>query len=125
MSHTHNYHTTHAHSYIAAGTTSTATVEYKTLISCTPKLRTAVSNDLIRLSGCLLAKELISIDNDSEFGNRYTEVADRAARLVELVQQKVYLDTQNYTKFIEVLKENQFGDILKILSDSEVFTQGN
>lgn len=101
------------------------TVEYQTLILCTPKLRTAASSDLTRLSGCLLAKGLISRDNDSELRNRHTEVADRAARLVELVQQKVNLDTQNYTKFIEILKENQFDDILKILSDSEAFTQGN
>ena len=35
------------------------TVKYQTIISCTTKLTVAVCNDLVRLSGCLLEKGLI------------------------------------------------------------------
>ena len=118
---TNIYHTCMTH--------TVGTVEYQTLISGTSKLRTAVSSDLIRLSGCLLAKGLISRDNDSELRNRHIEIADRAARLVELIQQKVNLDPQNYIKFIEVLKEDncQYSGILKFLNDSysSLITPGN
>ena len=122
--HTHSLH----HTYIHNDTYYWYTVEYQTIISATSKLRTAVRGDLTSLSGCLLAKRLISTDNDSELRNTRTEIADRAARLVELIQQKVYLDPQNYTTFIEVLEDScQYSDILRFLSQiySSLNTQGN
>jgi hypothetical protein len=90
------------------------------MVSCTTKLRTAVCNDLVRLSGCLLEKGLISQENDSGLRNRSVEEADRAARLVDLVQQKVKLDSRNYVLFTSILEEDEhhYSDILRILREA-------
>ena len=97
------------------------------MVSCTTKLTAAVCNDLIRLSGCLLEKGLISQENASGLRNRNIEEADRAARLVDLVQQKVKLDFQNYVQFTSILEDDKhhYSDILKILREAHSsLTQG-
>ena len=90
------------------------------MISCTTKLTAAVCNDLVRLSGCLLEKGLISQENATGLRNRHIEEADRAARLVDLVQQKVKLDSQNYVQFTSILEEDEhhYSDILRILRET-------
>ena len=90
------------------------------MISCTTKLTAAVCNDLIRLSACLLEKGLISQENASGLRNRYVEEADRAACLVDLVQQKVKLDSRNYVQFTSILEEDKhhYSDILRILREA-------
>lgn len=79
-----------------------------------------MSNNLVRLSGYLFEKGLISQENDSELRNRYVEEADRAARLVELIQQKVKLDPHNYVQFTSILEEDKhhYSDILRILREA-------
>ena len=102
------------------------TVEHQTLINCTMELRNAVSNSLIQLSGRLLANGLITQHNDSELRSRYILEADRAAKLVEIIQGKVQLDHHNYNKFIDILIEEDsdyYKDILTTLS--KTFHQGN
>jgi hypothetical protein len=97
------------------------------MVSCTTKLRAAVCNDLVRLSGYLLEKGLISQENDSGLRNRYVEEVDRAARLVELIQQKVKLDSRNYVQFTSILEEEKhhYSDILRILREAySSLTQG-
>jgi hypothetical protein len=92
------------------------------------ELRNAVSNNLVPLSGCLLSKGLISRDNDSELRHKYTVNADRAAKLVEIIQGKVQLDHQNYNKFVDILeREGDYDDILKTLSKTrhQLLNQGN
>ena len=93
--------------------------EYQTLLSCTSELICAVRSDLTGLSGRLRTEGLISANNCSELRNRNVEEADRAARLVELVQIKVELNSQNYFKFICVLERESryYSDILRILHD--------
>ena len=90
------------------------------MVSCTTKLTAAVCSDLIRLSGCLLEKGLISQDNASGLRNRNIEEADRAAHLVHLVQQKVKLDSRNYVQFTSILEEDEhhYSDILRILREA-------
>ena len=90
------------------------------MVYCTTKLTAAVCNDLVRLSGCLLEKGLISQENASRLRNRNVEEADRAARLVDLVQQKVKLDSQNYIQFTSILEEDEhhYSDILRILREA-------
>ena len=103
-------------------------MEYQTIISCTSELITTVSGDLIRLIGYLLAGRLISDNNFSELGNRDIKEADRAARLVELVQDKVMLDPENYLKFIHILeKDTTFNcDILRTPNEKYMlYSQGN
>ena len=89
------------------------------MIACTVELRAAVSNSLIQLSGYLLARGLITTDNDLELRNEMLSQASRAANLVELVQRRVQLDPQNYFKFINILKEDiaYYSDILRHLSE--------
>jgi hypothetical protein len=103
-----------------ASTTSTVSVEYQTMISCTTKLRTAVCHDLVQLSGYLLEKGLISQESDSGLRNRSVEEVDRAARLVDLIQQKVKLDSRNYVQFTSILEEDKhhYSDILRILKEA-------
>ena len=90
------------------------------MVSCTTKLTAAVCSGLVRLSGCLLEKGLISQENASGLRNRNIEEADRAARLVDLVQQKVKLDSQNYVQFTSILEEDEhhYSDILRILREA-------
>ena len=62
------------------------------MISLTEKLRDSLKYNLITLSIPLLANGLISTDDYSILRNRYIAKSSRAARLVELLQQKVKLD---------------------------------
>ena len=116
----------HLGDFAEAVTSTSNTFEYQTIISCTTKLRDAVCNNLVRLSGCLLEKGLISQHNDSELRNRYVEEADRAARLVEMIQHKVKLDRCNYVKFTSILEEDShhYSDILRILKEALAIMQG-
>ena len=90
------------------------------MVSCTTKLRSAVCNDLVRLSGCLLEKGLISQENESKLRNEFVEKAGRAAHLVDLIQQKVNLDIRNYVQFTSILEEDEhhYSDILRILREA-------
>ena len=120
------------HVFAAQGKTAKAvadtddTVEYRTMISCTSKLKTAVSGDLDRLCGWLFAKGLITKDHCSELGNRNIEDAKKAAKLVDLIQRKVNLNPDNYYTFIRILKEDSdyYRDILCILNRT-YDSQGN
>ena len=94
------------------------TAEYQTIIRCTPELKTAVESHLTNLSGHLLAKHLISPEQDVELrGNTHTK-CDRAAILVQLVTVKVEQNSGNYSIFIKILEENKntFREILAILN---------
>ena len=96
-------------------------VKYQTLIKRTMELKTAVSNDLVNLSGHLLAKGLISGNSKCEVTNDYTPEANRAAKLVDMIQKKVQLHHENYDEFVATLKQansEYYKDILKILDET-------
>ena len=81
----------------------------------------AVVNHLTNLSVYLLAKNLISSDQDVELRNRTVHKCDRAASLVQFVRDKVQQNSDNYHSFINILKEMDkmtFQDILKHLNDT-------
>jgi hypothetical protein len=93
------------------------------MINCTVALQNAVSNDriLVDLSGYLLQNGLITSGDRCEVTNERNAVDRRAADLVRIIQTKVKLDHQNYSKFIDTLKEadsSYYCDILKKLSDT-------
>ena len=83
-------------------------------------MRAAVCSDLVRLSGCLLEKGLISQENESKLRNEFVEKTGRAAHLVDLIQQKVKLDSRNYAQFTSILEEDKhhYSDILRILREA-------
>ena len=80
--------------------------EYRTIIQLTPELTTAFLNDLINLSGELLAVGLISSNNAANLRNQHNDANYRASQLVELIRNKIELDPKsNYKAFIDVLKQ--------------------
>ena len=89
--------------------------EYNTLIELTGDLRVAVRSHLTYLSGVLLAKHLISPDDDHYLRNQLHSEADRAAKLIELIQNRVQQNPKHYNKFICVLQDGAcqvYADIL-------------
>ena len=106
-----------------------STPEYKTLISLTTQLTHAVQDDLISISGDLLAESLISRDAASRLNNRMHSKAERAAEMIELIQNKVQQNFQHYHKFVQVLKkqgQEYYGDILGRLQEVyQQHTDGN
>ena len=96
------------------------------MIKCTVELKNALSNNLVNLSGYLLANGLISENIKREVTSEHYSVDDRAAKLVHLIQTKVKLNHQNYDKFVDTLKQADsvyYKGILKILS--KTLREGN
>ena len=96
--------------------------EYSTLIDLTVDLRLAVRPHLISLSGALLATRLISADNEAELRNTVHSEAERSAKLIELVQNKVKQTSRHYHTFIGILKGDAdhyvYQDILQKLEQT-------
>lgn len=94
--------------------------EYRTLLTCTTKLKTAVESDLLSLIGDLQASGLIAEDSASALRDKTCSKAACSAELVELIQKKVKLDPGNYDCFIDILQRKQsfHRDILRILKET-------
>ena len=87
---------------------SPMSIEYRTLIECTPVLVSQISQDTSTVAQALLAKGLIPPNKRK---------AD-AGFLVEAITNKVKFRTQNYDKFMDILKEQPWlGDLVEILQD--------
>ena len=95
-------------------------VEYKVLIRHTVYLQRAVKDNLISLGAELVAAEIITPSQYREIRNTSRPVDERAADLVEYVQNKVYQNPRHYHAFIDILKRDlsQYGDILTILEQA-------
>ena len=96
-----------------------ATPEYSTLISLTAELRHAVQSNLVSLSDSLKAEFLISPENASQLRNPMHPEADRAAKLVDIIQNKVIQNPHHYHTFVRVLESqgrDYYSDILSRLS---------
>ena len=91
--------------------------EYPTIIQCTPELTMDLKDDLITLSGELLADGLIADDNAAALNNQHLGARHRAAQLMGFMRNKVSLDNKIYHSFIRVLKHRQddHKNILEIL----------
>ena len=101
-----------------------ATPEYNTLISLTGELRCAVQSNLVPLSDSLKAEYLISPENASQLRNPMHPEAERAAKLVDIIQNKVQQNAQHYHTFVRVLDSQgreYYRDILSRLH--EVYRQ--
>ena len=95
------------------------TPEYRTMLRCTRALRTAVQPHLFALGASLVSEDLISTDNYSDLRNTMHSESERAARLVEILQLKVKLESENYHTFVRILDDDRdiYKDILKTLSE--------
>ena len=91
------------------------------MIECTPQLKAAVKNHLVWLSGHLLARRMISDNNNSDLMNGNITDYIRAAQLVQLVQDKVAQNPEHYHVFVEILENDKnnmvFKDVLKTLKE--------
>lgn len=80
--------------------------EYLRIVALTKDLQLSVRDQLTSLSLALVSKLLISPDAGSDLRNPMHSGADRAAKLVELLQRKVLEDAKHYHTFIRVLEED-------------------
>ena len=99
------------------------TPEYLTIVAKTEYLRLALQNDLISIGGSLMACGFISPDQYSKLRNRMFTESERAADLVQWIQDKVQGNARNYHTFIGVLQQDtmQYSHALTTLQ--EVYTQ--
>ena len=95
-------------------------IEYEVLIRHTVYLQRAVKDSLISLGAELVAAQTIFPSQYREIRNTSRPVDERAADLVEYVQNKVCQNPRHYYTFIEILKKDlsQYGDILTILEQA-------
>ena len=95
-----------------------ASPEYEKLITNGSELCDSFKEGLSDLLEILVNKEIISPDNKEEIVSKgKTMKADGAARLLELLRNKVKVDRANYHKFVAGLKERAkiYNSILKIM----------
>ena len=88
--------------------------EYETLICHTVELQLIVMGDLVSLGGELFSTALITASQYRDIRNQYISVDNRAAELVDYIQERVNQDPKHYHTFISILMNNQsqYGDIL-------------
>ena len=93
-------------------------VQYRTILQCTDKLKNALKDDLDTISGELLADALISDDNEIALRNTSVPASSRVADLVQYVRTKVQIEPEKYHVFIQTLtkRKDDHQSIIKILS---------
>ena len=93
--------------------------ELRTIIECTPDIVNALKDDLLPLSGELLAVGLINSDNEAALRNQHHNPGDRAANLAQFIRNRVEIDSGNYAIFIDTLKnrETDHKSLLKIFDE--------
>ena len=80
--------------------------EYRKFLELGPQLRVAFQDHLGALSELLLAKGMISEDNRAEVTNAAHTAPERASTLLQLVRNRVKLDSSNYYIFVDALKSD-------------------
>ena len=99
--------------------------EYQELVKCGPKLSVAIRDRLNELAELCLAEGLISDDNASEVRNVYNSAPERASKLLEILRNRVRIDSNSYNVFVNALKksDSDYGHILRIRKCSQA--EGN
>ena len=83
------------------------TPEFRTLVAKTDSLRLALQHDLVPTGGALVGREVISPNQYASLRNRLYSEADRAADLIQWIQEKIQrCEIQIYHTFVEVLQQN-------------------
>ena len=92
-------------------------LEYITLTKATATLTKIVKNNITLLCVELVSRGLITPDQQKKLRDPNHDVVERADDLVQLITDKVELNTKNYYDFIEILAEDRYtyGDVLYIL----------
>lgn len=90
--------------------------EYQKLVKNGPALRVAIQDHIDDLAEALLAEGLISDDNASEVRNGHLPAPSRASRLLEILRNRVRIDSRSYYVFVKALKNSatNYGHVLTI-----------
>ena len=92
--------------------------EYCTIIKCTRKLEIALKSDR-NIAQFLLQQGFITQERYNEVINPKSNLtdADKASMLVTAIRDRVELNTRNYRKLVDHLRQNiiRYGDIIEIL----------
>lgn len=83
-----------------------STPEYLTIVARTEDLRLVLQYDLVSVGASLTSCGLISPDQYTRSRNRMFTESERAADLVQWIQDKVQGNAQNYHTFIAVLQRD-------------------
>ena len=84
------------------------TAEYRIVVSCCDRIKTAVQMNIGRIADIAVSKFLITPDNGEELRNSYHTSSDSASKFVQMVQSKVQGNERYYQIFVDVLGENCF-----------------
>lgn len=85
----------------------TGTMEYKRIQKLFSNLVTAIENDLIDISGHLMSRGMITQENYQDFANWSEPAYARAASLMQMILNRIKLDSWYYYDFIQVLEEKK------------------
>ena len=101
------------------------TPEYLTIVAKTEDLRLALQHDLISIGGSLMSCGFISPDQYSKLRNRMFTESERAADLVQWIQDKVAGSARSYDTFTGVLQQDtmQYSHILSTLQQTYIQKQ--
>ena len=103
------------------------TPEYRTLVRHTYDLQLAVKMELVSVGAKLVSALLITPDQYQEVRNPYLSLKERAAYLIDLVQNKVQQHPRWYAVFIAAVKENKYvvcDNYYKLQVSQSEFCQG-
>ena len=94
-------------------------VEYRTLVTCTPNLNTLISGDPLTIANDLVAVNMISPGIINEISSRQVDDRTKACKLVKCVCDHVGFNPEKYDLFISVLKRHMWlDDLVKTLNDT-------
>ena len=86
----------------------TSIAHYKAIIRCHDKLVTALSTDILSISGILLAKEIISEETHSKMLLSSSTPKQKATDLVIAITEKIKLVPDQFQELISVFSEQTF-----------------
>ena len=90
-----------------SATLAMASAEFERLVRTAPRIRIAFQDRLILLSEDLHADGMITDDNKSEVLNQSRPKPERAARLLDLVLNRVKVVKGSYQTFVKLLRRNR------------------
>ena len=97
------------------------TPECQTIVATTENLRLALQHDLVSIGSALVGRGVISTEQYARLRNRMHSEADRAADLIQWIQEKIQgSEIQIYHTFLEVLQwyPLQYSHIVSILQQT-------
>ena len=92
--------------------------EYRAILKATGKLTKTFRNNITSICAELVAKDLITPDQQRSLRNPNHDPLERAADLVQLLTDKVEANSANYHTLVKILEEDTatYNDVLESLA---------